>query len=291
MTLRHETGDANLRPETGDANLRHEPGATLGDGLLARYLHGELDGDAARALAAHLSACDACCQLAASIEARARRVREALQDAAFDEPRPAAWEAVRDAVRSASAARRRAARFRIAAGLLLAMTAAAAAASPPVRAWIARSWTSLVHRETPPPAVAPVPAAIPAATPAGAAALSFRASGPVVDVVLNTTQAGGTLAARFTAGEQVVVSVDDGGGEHVTWSGDVVRIANLASSNASYTITLPDGVDRLRIRVGARRPIEMTRDAVGADVVRIEMDSGAPVGTRRVRNRSARDAH
>jgi hypothetical protein len=256
-------------------NLQHENGGTLEDGLLVQYLHGELDAEMQQALAAHLDRCPPCRAQSDRLQQRMRDATDALQLSAFPEPRPQEWRALLASVRREAAARRRAARLRLAAGWIIGVAALAGAASSPVRAWIAQRWSNANSDAQ--PAVQ-----IDQQTP-GTAGLTFVPGGTVLEVNLESTQSGGFLALRFTEDPLVNVSVAGGASEQFAWGRNVVRIINQTRSSASYTVTVARSVERVTVQVGQLPPIALSRSTVGTETVEIGLTTGA------VRNSAPRD--
>jgi hypothetical protein len=257
-------------------NVQHDAGGTLEAGLLVRHLHGELDAVAARAVAAHIAGCDACRTAAAAIAARTRSVSNALQAADFDQPSPGTWRAVREALRSAPPAHPRLPRLAIAALCVLFAVAAASMASATVRAWVADQWFR----------VSGEPAQRARATDAniGRAALAFRPVGPELQVTFETKQAAGTLTLRFTDEQTATVVVDGGAAEQLAVGGRSVHVANASGSRASFTVTLPQVVERVHVRIGTNDTVTLRRGVVDEGEVAIALDSGVVVRKQRARD-------
>lgn len=234
----------------------HDPSGTLEPGLVVRYLHGELDGDEARAVSEHLEACPACRRLADAIEQGAGRLGAMLKAADPAQPDAGEWRRILGQARARAAARRRTRRRLAAAGWLLLVLAAGAVASRPVRAWMVETWDRVAGRD--------VDVAHGVETPSGHADVGFRPAGPVLDIVLDSTQPEGRLTIHFGDAETATVRIVDGAAERLVVGERVVRVHNAATSRASYRLVLPHQVDRVRIRIGSGEPVELDRKAVGA---------------------------
>lgn len=251
-------------------NLQHDEGTTMDPGLLILHLDGELDAAQDAAVTAHLQACTECRMLATSLTSRIRRVSHALADADFRTPPVEAWQDVRDALRHTAPRR---ARWPVAAGLLLAVGATALVAAPPLREWIADRVDAFTARGA--SEAAPV-------VDDGSASVGFAATGPVLDVVIDSVQRSGTLAIEFTAADAARIAVTAGGSEQLAVHAAGARITNRSTSSASYTLTVSSPVERVRVRVGTHAPLLLHRgDASGT--VHIDLVSG------RVRNTRADD--
>lgn len=259
----------------------HGTSETVEPGLLVRYLDGELGEAEERELARHLAACPACRSLAADLEARADRVSAALRTADFEVPdAEEAWRRVEAARAGQAGGRPRFATPLLAAGLALAFVATAVVASAPLRTWMAERWPGAAE----PGSERAAPEAAPEDGQAGHAALDFQPGGPELEVVLAAAQAGGTLTLRFGDAGAATVSVSGGGTERLTVGDGGLRIDNVATARASYDLLLPSTVERASVRIGGGPALEVTRGAVGADPVVLDLERGTVV-----RNPPARD--
>jgi hypothetical protein len=258
-------------------NLRHGPSGKLDAGLLVRYLHGELDPSVERAVAVHLDTCEACRSVLESLEGGMRRTSVALRTAAYDQPEEDDWSAVLDRVRAGMGHRLRAKRMRNAAGWILALAGAASLASSPVRGWIAERLATIAGNDS--------SAAIDrdATRSGGTATVTFVPAGSHLEIVVDSIQAAGSLTVRFTDGDKVDIGVSGGATEHLTWSRNGIRIANVPLAAASYAISVSHGVERVSVRVAGADPIELSRHEQGRGTVHIALETGA------VRNPASRD--
>ncbi|HUF70690.1 MAG TPA: zf-HC2 domain-containing protein [Longimicrobiales bacterium] len=249
-------------------NLRHAPSGTLDAGLLVRYLHGELDPSVERSVAVHIDTCVACRSVVESLEEGMRRTSVALRTAAHDQPEANEWIAVLDRVHAGMGHRVRAKRMRVAAGWILALAGAASIASSPVRGWIAERLATIAGDDS--------SAAIDRdATRGGMAAFTFVPAGSHLEIVVDSIQAAGSLTVRFTDGDNVDIGVSGGATEHLTWSRNGIRIANVPLAAASYVVSVSHGVERVSVRVAGADPIELSRHEQGKDTVDIALETGA----------------
>jgi hypothetical protein len=256
-------------------SLRLGNSGTLDSGLLVQYLHGELDETGVQAVAGHVAACDACRSLVASLDAEMRRASDALRAAAWEQPAPDEWRGVLDGVIRTARSRQRGRRMRIAAGWILVTGAAASLASAQVRGWIAEK---LAFDAEPTMPVASVQ------DPSGGhASLSFVPTRPELIIAVATKQTAGSLAIAFTDSARTGITVTEGGTEHLTWSGNGVRIANVADSEASYGITVSHGVERVIVRIGDDGPMSFDRAPPPDRSARVDLSTGT------VRNDAPRD--
>jgi hypothetical protein len=252
-------------------SVEHGPAGTADAGLLVRHLHGELDEADARDVSDHLAGCEACRTLARALEARTRRVSDALRQADFPEPDEHEWRRVLGAVRDDSATRKRPHRGLLAAGWVLAVVTTAGLASASVRGWVADRWEGVFGDGAPPTA----PAADAGAP--GRADLSFRPAGPELSVLLESRQAGGTLTLRFVDGSTATVSVSGGGEERLAVGDGGIRIGNMSGSRASYELTVPSHVERVLVGIGGLEPVEVARAANSGQPIAVDLVQGVVV--------------
>jgi len=256
-------------------NLHHAPSAVLETELLVQYLHGALGAAEVAGISKHLASCEACRSTCAALETRMRRASDVLGLADHAAPDRQEWLTILDAVRERAARGRRKARLLMAAGFILTTVAAASLASAPVRAWITDHWARVSGGKVAEPA---------APDARSLAGLQFTVRGPDLDITFGTAQSDGALHMRFTEEDQVDVAVSDGGSEQLT-TGEItgIRVANQANATASWDVRAPAGIERVRIRIGRREPIELDRATYGRNVIEVSLVDGA------VRNRGRRD--
>lgn len=258
--------------------LGHRASETMDAGLLVRYLHDELDPDAARAVSDHLRTCRGCHVLAGSLGTRMLQASRALQTATFDGPDRDRWREVLNTVRASVASRRRAPRFQVAAAWILAVLGAAVLVAPPAVAWLAELRPGGLGGGSP-AALAPTQSSA-----AARAELRFDPRSREILVVLATTQEAGQLSVRFTDAATAAVSVVRGGNEEFTVGQSLLRIENDPSSRASYRIVLPDGVDEATVRIGGSDPIRLSRHDRGGEPIEISLTTGRLVRSGDVRD-------
>ena len=202
----------------------------------------------------HIGECDECRTRLAGIAAHSTRVREAL--ACLPVP-PITADAFRRRLAQASA-RRTVPRWRrpawqAAAAVLIVAGVAAAAAAGSIRVW-------LRHRAERPVAGQRSPTQRAAATPQESldrtgATVSFAAGGPEFTIRFDSVPVTGVLtvdsatAADITA--RVVSGAGTGGDAMVVLPGKL-RVRNSTGSRASYAVSVPRVVTRLRVIVDGR---------------------------------------
>jgi hypothetical protein len=215
---------------------------------LTRLIDGELLDDD-RSAAAHAAGCVTCQARIDVLRRRRGRLTEILL--ATDVP-PVAAPNVADVL--ARAAQRRAAarhRFRrptrrmvAAAGLIL---SGAALAAQPVGRWVMARWQKSER-----PSPVPPPANVGAEPAPSPAAIAFIPHPGDFTIRFDVVPASGTLTLRGAADTRVNAGITDGAKEEGFFVlPDGLRIRNSATSVASYHVSLPPGVARVRVRIGS----------------------------------------
>lgn len=110
------------------------------------------------------------------------------------------------------------------------------------------------------PAPATAPAAAPAEEPASGATVFFTPAPGSFVLVVSERQAGGTLTLGRAEGSEGSAEVIGGAAETPLVSETGIRILNAPGSVASYRVRLPSTVTRVRVRIGAAAPVEVTAD-------------------------------
>ena len=217
------------------------------DGVLLALRDGET-GSEVDAIRDHVEGCAACRARLAAIGESSDRVRAAL--ASIEVPRVSSD----DFRRRLSEARRRGAvsvwrrpAWRVAAALIV---LAGAAAASPIRHW----FRERSERHTVAPDSTPRPIAPPAQSPGSAGAtVSFAATGADFTVRFDSLPDAGTLTARHSSDARITARIVSGagtGGDAFVVLPGELRVRNASSSRASYALTLPVTVTRLRVVVG-----------------------------------------
>ena len=216
------------------------------DGVLLALHDGET-GFEGEAIREHVERCAECRARLAAIAMSSDRVGAAL---ALIEVPPVSPD---DFGRRIAQARRRTAvpvwqrpAWRVAAALIV---VAGAAAASPIRQWFREH--SDTRTTTPDSASRPVPRPTQPAGSAGAT-VSFAATGADFTVRFDSLPEAGTLTAQHSSDAiitaRIISGAGTGGDAFVVLPGEL-RIRNAPSSRASYRITLPNGVTRLRVIV------------------------------------------
>jgi hypothetical protein len=248
-------------------NLAHT-GDPVPDGVLIRWIDGELDAPDRDRLEQHLAECEHCAGRSEALRRRGARLSSLLAATAPAVPPwvpPHAEAAVfpLDAARqrrTRSPAQSRVPWMRIAAGVLLLLGLGLGAS--PMRAWVAHwvgeRWeeaTAMLGRET--------PAGRPDAAGSEAAAatrLRFIPEGREIMIRLASPQGGGSLLLLPHDGADVTVEVERGGAEDVLLLADAVEIRNTPTSVAVYRVRLPAALGRVEVRVGSSLQIIVPAD-------------------------------
>lgn len=202
----------------------------------------------------HVEECDDCRARLAEIAAHSTHVREAL--ASIPVPSIAA-DAFRHRLAQASARyaipRWRRPAWQAAAAVLVVAGVAAAAATGPIRAWL-RHRAERTAPEQRSPTLAR-PATPPESLDRSGATVSFAAVGPEFTVRFDSLPDAGVLSVdRATAADitaRVVSGAGTGGDAMMVLPGEL-RVRNSTGSRASYAVSVPGVVTRLRVVVAGR---------------------------------------
>lgn len=144
----------------------------------------------------------------------------------------------------------------------------------PLRAWamerLGAAWSEVREMfggddaaDTPAPAPAPATPA-PAEEPASGATVFFTPAPGSFVLVVSERQAAGTLTLGRADGAEGSAEVVGGATETPLVSESGIRILNAPGSTASYRVLLPPTVTRVRVRIGAAAPVEVTGDELAA---------------------------
>jgi hypothetical protein len=222
------------------------PDPGMDDGLLVRYLDGELDATERQRLDAAIAHDVALAQRLVTLRHRSGTLRSLLQqtDVPFDAPGVRSIETARSVSNTPR-------RWLRAAAILL-LLGGAVAAVPPLRAWVVtqvqRVTGALPDMEPPPTASEPL----------DRFATSFTTSASTIDIEITSAQAGGRLIVRIEDVESASAEVrrprDEG--EGVTWlPTGTLRITSAPASTAEYDIVVPRAVDSVRVRLPGAQPV------------------------------------
>jgi hypothetical protein len=222
------------------------------DGVLLALIDEEHDDEGRAELAdaiEHVSGCNVCQERMSAIEASSRRVREAL--AAIIIPVSGESTLHRGVTRTASRivvpVWRRPAWQAAVACLVL----AAAAAASPIRHWLLRRFNAPTTPVSLEPASAPS-AAAQSTTPRmdRSSIVSFAPSGADFTVQFDSLSAAGVLTAeRSTAPEISARALNGASADPLMLLPGILRVRSTPVSHASYVISLPTTVKRLRVIV------------------------------------------
>lgn len=260
-----------MTPACAPAPSATNPTAHLSDGALLRLLDGEAAPAEQAVATAHLAGCVPCRARRDVLAGYAAGVSTLLAEA--DAPTPAfTWADIeRRAVANASSAQRRSggmlAHRRAAVWRALAAVACAAgvaAAAPAVARWTrARALGGVAAT------AAPARDSLP---PAGTVtAVSFEALGPELTVALDAPQRTGALEIRGGAGSAIRAEVlgDRNTARLLVLPGEL-RVGNAPEATASYRVTVPPTVRRVRVQVAGAEVAVIRAPAWRAGPVRRE---------------------
>jgi hypothetical protein len=216
-------------------------GDHLEDGLLLQFIDQE-PGTPAVARE-HLGACAECASRLNKLRDAGTMLRAALPDIAMPnimlarpQVRRAAWLMP----------------IPLAAAATLVLLASAAAATPPVRAWIMRHLAPerVIAPTTAPPSTQPVPA-----TRSGIIA-SFAPTDTALIIRFDRRQARGALELTVAGADRISAQAIEGASaEELFVLPGQLRVANAATSVASYRVTVPTSVRTVRVLIGNKEVV------------------------------------
>jgi hypothetical protein len=238
----------------------------LSDGEIVQLVDGVLAGPGRERADAHLAGCDACGGRLRQVRTRSVRLAHLLADA--DWPVPPARVPDELSVRRT----RRTVWLRIAAGVLLLVSAGAVAS--PLRArvlgWVSNGWMWADAEEVRSPrtnaSTQPAPAP-------SAARVSFVPAGGVFTLEFDHAAPGRTV--ELAPGGSASAVVEQVGGTSavellVIPHESRVRVRNSPADGADYRVRVPDGAQRVRIRVEGGPAVTLTR-AMLVDGERVQL--------------------
>lgn len=237
------------------------------DGALLRQLDGQLNPSAMHRMETHLSGCEACRERRQSLQAAAATAAGYLRSLPSHGAEAASARAsALAALRTAESARARVGRR------WRAWAAAAAMASlvilslgvDPLRAWV----LGLLGVEPSGAGVATDARGVrlpPATVGAEGSIVSFRPGGATFELVVRAPQSSGEVLVRRAGAESVTAQVVGADAEELLVLPSGLRIENGVTSTASYRLALPEGVDRIVVRIGDEAPRVMPVDAAGGE--------------------------
>jgi anti-sigma factor RsiW len=226
-------------------------GPHLDDGELVRYMDTEGTDEEARRWHDHLAACPRCRREAETLRAQSDAVARWLAMADFDSRATPVAGSVAPMARAGRAMAWAASATRgpwLKAAAITLLLAAPLAAIPPVRGWIAEQ-VALLRADGP----APV-ATLHAPAGPGASAIRFVPDPGTFTLVMDAAQLEGSLHVGRAPGAEAVLEVrGDGVLPEPTVSARSVRIANTETTVVSYSLSLPAGVEWVRVAIGGRQ--------------------------------------
>lgn len=225
--------------------------AHVADGDLLRFHDGECSPRERVQIAAHVVRCERCAEASRFFTSMTEQLNRSLDDMVVEPPADAK-QRVLAAARAVQPIRQRPPAYRrqpfLRAAVVVFALLAAGLWAPPVRAWFAE-WLG-VERPAPverPAAVEPV--APPQTSLSSTVSFVPTAARFVIDV--SVKQASGTLSIAVHNGTQASARITDGGPTEALFvTGNGIRIRNTATSSATYTVTVPLGVEEVQVLVG-----------------------------------------
>jgi hypothetical protein len=225
--------------------------AHVADGDILRFHDGECSPQERALIAAHVAACERCAEASQFFTSITERLNTSLDDMAVDPP-AGAKKRVLAAAREVEHVQERRPVFRRHAFLRAAVVAFALVAAgiwaPPVRAWFAE-WLGIDG-----PAPVEDPAAVdqaPSPPESSSSTVSFVPTDGTFVIDVSATQASGALAIAVHDGAQASARITDGGPTEALFvTGNGIRIRNVATSSATYTVTVPADLQDVRVLVG-----------------------------------------
>jgi hypothetical protein len=247
----------------------------LEDWELVELLDGGADLRVEHRRRTHLAACGSCAARFATVEVQAGRLSgligsiELPDDFRFPVP-PAAPMRHRFGAAARPARRATSTPPWLRAAAAMAALAVGLAVAGPLRAWVG-GWFA-ADRPAPAAVVAPssdTPAVPRQQTRDVGATVSFAPAGPELRVEFARPQRAGTVQLRRAAGAEVRVEVIGAPGgttgpEMPLVTDNGVRVLNGAASTASYRVSVPRSVERVRLRIGDGASRVIPADAVNA---------------------------
>lgn len=245
-----------------ESHLQTHPG---GDDLV-RLLDGELDPGEHEHLDLHLGSCRACAREMETIRHRRARLEELLRavdvqpDAGLLPPAFRPVRRPRPGMRSAPVA----VRWAAAIAALLLVGALAGPLRATVAEWLARRWSQVSGSLGGAEKTSPVPRNAPAISAPGSGVRLLPTTGEFV-LEFDARQAGGTLTVARGDGPHVSVeAVGEGTAAPILVLPRGVHVRNTSQSTASYHLTVPAGLARVRVVIGGRTEVSLAGGMLGS---------------------------
>jgi hypothetical protein len=237
-----------------ESHLSSTPGGHADDAILTRFVDGESLSEE-RAAVAHAVGCDDCQARIDKIRQRRARLSEIL--ATTDAPAvtvPNVTDILAEAERRAGGAAsstngsrrargRRPTRRAVVVSLVL--LSGAALAAQPMTKWVLARWQRPAPREHAPKTVADSP------TAAAAATIAFVPQSSEFTIRFDAVPALGTLTLVSDTGSKVTATITTGAGDEGFFVlPDGIRIKNTTASRATYRVSVPAALHRVRVQIG-----------------------------------------
>lgn len=257
-----------------------EPGSLtrphLDDGELLCLLDGEADGALRTDGEAHLAACGTCRERLDRYRTRRERLAHLLVRADYPVPVAPSADPKVIPLRPRAAAPRPAFGGRpwLRAAAVVLLLATAAAMATPARAWImewvGRQWSRVAQEDRPAaPRSAPVQA--PPAQAQASAQVRFVPAGSELRVDVANPQSTGALTLVPVSGQSASAEVVGAQAVEMLVVPSGLRIRNTPGASADYRVQVPDGVRRVRVRIGSGSEITVERAEIGSAGTRLPL--------------------
>jgi hypothetical protein len=235
---------------------------------LVRYMDHELSDVERGRMRRHLDGCVACQERLSQLMSFSAEVSEALAEAGAGVEvdalaRARAREAVRRANRTAPRRSPWAVPGRAAAAIALIMVGALAA--DPVLAWVHDHWWPGKHAER---VVHTLPAATVAPEARHGPTVLFEPTSGTFEISIANPQAVGSIRIQVRDVARASAEVSNPVDEAILVLPSGLRIENLASSRASYTLTLPSSLRKVEVMIGDRTASTLILDSLPTPITR-----------------------
>ncbi len=235
---------------------------------LVRYMDRELSDLERGRMRRHLEGCAACEGRLSELMERSAEVSAALAEAGEGVEvdalaRARAREAVRRANRIARGRSPWGVPLRAAAAVALLLVGALAA--DPVLAWVHDHWWPGKHAER---VVHTLPAATVAPETRHGPMVLFEPTSGTFEVSIANPQATGSIHLQVRDVARASAEVSNPGDEAILVLPSGLHVENLATSQASYTLTLPASLRKIEVTIGDRRATTLILDSLAGPVTR-----------------------
>jgi hypothetical protein len=225
----------------------------------------------------HLEGCAACEERLSELMARSAQVSAALAEIGAGVEvdllaRARAREAVRQVNRTARGRSQWGLPLRAAAAVALILVGALAA--DPLLAWVHDHWWPGKHAER---VVETLPAATVAPEAKHGPVVLFEPTSGTFEISIANPQTTGSIRLQVRDVARASAEVSNPGEEAILVLPSGLHVENQASSEASYTLTLPASLRKVEVTIGDRRATTLILDSVAGPITREIPLSGVAV--------------